>query len=212
MTENTLTNQVFLETVHRMAAIAEHALPKVELHLHRVRGYARILADGLGLSETEAETIAVACQLHDIGMVSVPESIIRKTTNLDNEEWDLVRQHPVVGASLIAGMSHPVFEIGEIVAMSHHERWDGSGYPHGLKGDKIPLPGRICGLCDVFDTLTHPRAYKRALTPDEVLLLLQEASESFFDPELVEVFTLKYADILEVREKFKNDPEMVLED
>jgi len=208
MTESTIADPVFLETLHRMAVIAEHALPNVHQHILRVRGYAKIVARGAGMTESEAEMLSIACQLHDVGMVSVPTYIIRKATNLDNDEWKIVRGHPVVGASLLNGLSHEIFRIGEAVAISHHERWDGSGYPYGLKGENIPLAGRICGLCDVFDTLTHPRAYKRALTPDEVLLLLQEASETFFDPQLVDIFSLHYNEILAVREQYQSEPEL----
>lgn len=207
MTEHISADQIFHETIFRMAVIAEHALPSIENHLRRIHGYAYLLGTGLGKSPAEAEVLAAACQLHDVGMVSIPASIIRKKTNLDNEEWELIRQHPEIGADLLKDLPHEIFRLGARIARSHHERWDGSGYPYSLKGEEIPLEGRICGLCDVFDTLTHPRAYKRAQQPDEVLLLLQEAGDSFFDPQIVDVFTLNYAKILAVRERFTNEPE-----
>ena len=196
-------DELLNQTLLGMAVVAEYALPEIEMHVQRVRGYAYILAQGLDLGETQSAMLADACQLHDIGMVSVPVAVVRKATNLTNDEWNLIREHPEVGCDLLRRHPHELFKLASSIAMSHHERWDGSGYPLGLMKEDIPLPGRICGLCDVFDTLTHPRAYKRALAPEEVLLLLQESSDSFFDPRLVETFTLKFNEISAVRERFK---------
>lgn len=205
MTDPTPPQQLKLvrEAIQQMAVVAEYAHPIVFMHIQRVRGYAELLARAAGLAEPEAETLADACQLHDVGMVAVPASIVQKTANLTNEEWGLIKQHPTIGYRILSQASSEVFQVAAQVALTHHERWDGSGYPHGLKGEQIPLAGRICGLCDVFDTLTHPVAYRKAQSPDEVLLLLQESSETFFDPRLVEYFTLQYPDILAVRERFK---------
>jgi len=194
-----------------MAVVAEFAVPDIEMHVQRVRGFAYRLARGLNMGETEANMLADACQLHDVGMVSVPVAIVRKATNLTNDEWDLIREHPEIGSDLLRRRPHELFKLAGSIALSHHERWDGSGYPLGLMKEDIPLEGRICGLCDVFDTLTHPRAYKRALSPDEVLLLLQESSDSFFDPRLVEIFTLEFNEILAVREQFKSETPDLLE-
>lgn len=200
------TDDLLKQSLIGMAVVAEHALPDIELHVRRMRGYAYLLARGLEMNEAESAMLADACQLHDVGMVSVPVAIVRKTTDLTNDEWGLIREHPGIGCSLLARHPHELFRLAAKVALTHHERWDGSGYPSGLKKEDIPVAGRICGLCDVFDTITHPRAYKRALDPDEVLLLLQESSGSFFDPALVELFTAKYADILRVKERFMAVP------
>lgn len=207
MTEVPTDAAFLVEAIEKMAVIAEYGLPNVSLHIKRMRGYALILAEGYGINKEEAFTIANACMLHDLGMVSVPRTVVSKTANLTNEEWDLVKKHPNVGASLLDDSENEIFRVGKILALSHHERWDGSGYPNGLKGEEIPLAGRICGLCDVFDTLTHRRAYKPAMSTDEVLLLLQEASETFFDPKLVDLFTLNYPKICEVRLKYQPEEE-----
>ena len=199
MNEN---HSLLRESLIKMAVVAEHTLEIAEMHVQRVRGYVHVIARGLDLPEAEATLMADACILHDIGMVSIPTSVVRKATNLTNEEWEFVRGHPTVGAELLAGSDQELFKLARTVSLTHHERWDGSGYPAGLKEEEIPLAGRICGLCDVFDTLTHPRAYKRALSPDEVLMLLEESSEMFFDPRIVDVFKLKYNDILDVRNQF----------
>ncbi len=203
MSENSKEDEITLEAIERMAVIAEHGLPNVKNHIWRMRGYAYILAKHNGMTDEEANDIANACMLHDVGMVSVPRSIVSKASNLSNEEWEIVKQHPAVGADILDEAIHDVFKIAKTVALSHHERWDGSGYPLGLKGENIPLVGRICGLCDVFDTLTHPRAYKTPMSADEVLLLLQESSETFFDPKLVDSFTVNYEEIISVRNKYQ---------
>ena len=192
-----------IEAIERMASIAEFSLPNAPYHFKRIRGYTYVLAKGLGMDDAEAELLANASMLHDIGMVSVPGAVVMKTTNLTNEEWDVVKQHPLIGASLLEDSEHELFRRAKLFAVSHHERWDGSGYPHGLKGEAIPLEGRICGLCDVFDTLTHRRAYKPAMTTDEVLLLLQESSETFFEPELIDLFTLNFQKICTIRSEFQ---------
>ena len=203
MSDHNGKEAIFMESLHRMAAIAEHSLLHIDLHIRRVSEYARILGAGYGLSQEEAGRVADACLLHDVGMVSVPIHIVHKAGNLTNDEWEIIKKHPFVGASLLNNSQHPVIALAETVALTHHERWDGSGYPRGLAGEATPLAGRICGLSDVFDTLTHARAYKAAQSPDEVLLLLQESSGSFFEARLVEVFTLAYPEILAARNAFQ---------
>ena len=193
--------------IESMVKISESKLPHVLQHVRRMQAYARMLAKAIGKSDEEAEQISLACMLHDVGMVSVPPEIVAKTGNLTNEEWDIIKGHPERGAAMLDGLDDDLFRIARSVALSHHERWDGSGYPLGLKGEEIPLAGRICGLCDVYDTLTHRRAYKPAMDSDEVLLLLQEASETFFDPRLVNAFTLNYKDISRIRLEFQPEPE-----
>jgi putative two-component system response regulator len=196
------TDDILKQSLIGMAVVAEYALPDIELHVRRVRGYAYLLARSLEMGELESAMLADACQLHDVGMVSVPVAVVRKSADLTNDEWELIREHPGIGFDLLVRHSHELFKLAAAVAQSHHERWDGSGYPFGLKQEQIPVAGRICGLCDVFDSLTHPRANKRVHDPDEVLLLLQESSGSFFDPRLVDLFTLNYAEILKVKERF----------
>ncbi|HUF38770.1 MAG TPA: HD domain-containing phosphohydrolase [Anaerolineales bacterium] len=201
------TDEILNQSLLGMAVVAEYALPDVDLHVQRIREYVYVMGRALDMEESEAAMLADASQLHDIGMVSVPVAVVRKATNLTNDEWDMVRCHPDIGSDLLRRYPHEIFQLAGTIALSHHERWDGSGYPLGLMKEDIPLAGRICGLCDVFDTLTHPRAYKRALMPDEVLLLLQESSESFFDPRLVEAFIRKFDEIVAVRNRYQRAKE-----
>jgi putative two-component system response regulator len=192
-------NENMSEAILRMAVISEYYDPNIFQHVERIRRYAELLASGMGLSEIEASEMGYGCQLHDVGMVCVSQEITMKQGNLSNSEWETIKRHPQVGAALLSGSKNPIFQIAEQVALSHHERWDGSGYPDGLVGDKIPLAGRICGLIDVFDTITSKRSYKQEMDMETALLLIQEASGSFFDPDLVNLFTEKFTELKEIR-------------
>jgi molecular chaperone GrpE len=142
-----------LEAIRRMAHLAEYRKPNILSHLERMRGYSEVIASGLGLDPAEAQIIACASMLHDIGEVELPDSVSNRNGQLTPYEWELIKRHPVIGADLLRGSSSPVLQMGEVIALSHHERWDGSGYPRGLKEEEIPLGGRICALADVFDAL-----------------------------------------------------------
>ena len=192
-------DHIVKETLQRMAQIAEFHHPGIQSHLERIRGYALILSENIGLSLEEAVQISIASMLHDIGMVGIPDAVIAKTGELSHDEWELVKQHPIIGAEILGNIAHPILQIGEMVALTHHERWDGSGYPKGLKGEDIPLGGRICGLADVFDAITSDRPYRDRVPVETALELIKESSGLFFDPQLVEVFERKFDEILKVR-------------
>lgn len=189
-----------LEYVRRMAYLAEYRKPGIKNHLDRIRGYCSIIGRGLNLSSQENEMISVASQLHDIGEIGVPEGILAKTGNLTAEEWELVKRHPIIGAEILRGSNSPLLQAGEIIALSHHERWDGSGYPYGLKGEEIPLSGRICAVADVFDALTTPRLYKEEIPLADALRLISDSGGQLFDPTLVEIFADSFTDILKTHQ------------
>jgi len=189
-----------LEYVRRMAYLAEYRKPGIKSHLDRIRGYCSIIGRGLSLSSQQIEMVSVASQLHDIGEIGVPEGILAKTGNLSAEEWDLVKRHPIFGAEILRGSNSPILQAGEIIALSHHERWDGSGYPYGLKGEEIPLSGRICAVADVFDALTTPRPYKAEIPSADALRLIADSGGQLFDPTLVEILMDCFADIIKIRQ------------
>jgi putative two-component system response regulator len=126
--------------------------------------------------------------MHDVGKIAIPDHILRKPGPLDDAEWEVMKRHTTIGADLLAGSRSPVVQMGEVIARTHHERWDGDGYPAGLAGEDIPLVGRICAVCDVFDALLSPRVYKPAWPLEDVLAELERQRGSQFDPELVDVF------------------------
>lgn len=167
-------------------------------HLERVRRYTYLLASEYGLDPNEARLFSIAAQLHDIGKINIPDSILEKTNNLEPHEWEIAERHTIEGARLLQGSNSIILQTAEIIALTHHERWDGSGYPRGLVGEAIPLSGRICALADVFDALTTRRPYKKEIKPIEALNLIKESTDTLFDPKLVNLFEDHFDDILNI--------------
>ena len=157
-------------------------------HTERVGRTSALLARAAGVTDDLAELIEKAAPLHDLGKVGVPDSGLLKPGKLSAEEFELVRTHTTIGAQIIGETTSEVLTVARVIAETHHERWNGLGYPYGLEGEAIPLPGRVVAVCDVFDALTHERPYKRAWTVDEAVQELVTESGRFFDPELVDLF------------------------
>lgn len=195
-----ILNREVLDVVRRMSALAEYREPGIKNHLERIRGYCMVVARGLDLSVQEVEVIANASQLHDIGEIGIPDAILTKAGKLSPYEWEVVKRHPVIGAEILRGSPSTLLQAGEIIALSHHERWDGSGYPYGLKGEDIPLSGRICALADIFDALTTKRPYKDEVSVEEAYDLILESSGVLFDPQLVTVFKDHFDEFLVIRQ------------
>jgi putative two-component system response regulator len=149
---------------------------------------AQRLGFAVGLSAADAELLRQAAALHDVGKVGIPDAVLRKPGKLDPSERRLMQQHTTIGAAILAGSSSPLIRLAETIALSHHERWDGAGYPHGLRGEDIPLAARICAVCDVFDALLSPRPYKAAWPLPEALAELERERGRHFDPALVDAF------------------------
>lgn len=173
------------EIVHRLARAAEVRDEDTGQHLERIRGLCERLALELGLGEDEAERIGLASMLHDIGKLGVPDSVLLKRGKLDAEDWQAMRAHASAGADMLTGSGSSLIRTAEIIARTHHEHWDGSGYPAGLAGAEIPLPGRICAVCDVLDALLSERPYKPAWSFDEAIVEIAKGSGSHFDPDVV---------------------------
>ena len=197
-----VADRELLDVIRRMAYLAEFRKPNVSNHLERIRGYSHVIARGFGLSAEEVLVISYASQLHDVGLIGVPEAVISKSGELTSYEWELIKHHPVTGAEILRGSPSVIMQAGETIALTHHERWDGSGYPNGLRSENIPLSGRICALADVFDALTTKRAYKTEVGVEDALTLIQEASGQLFDPSLVKIFRDNFADILKTKENY----------
>lgn len=197
-----LSSRDVQNVVKRMAYMAEFREGDNSNHLDRIRRYSYILGKGAGLPPNEIEAIAYASQLHDVGKVAIPDEIIKKSGDLTPAEWEIVETHTVLGASILRGSSSMIFQIGEEIAQTHHERWDGSGYPHQIKENDIPISGRICALADVFDALTTSRHYKEESPIEEGIQLILESKGTLFDPVLVDVFQDNIEEILKAREEF----------
>jgi putative two-component system response regulator len=146
------------------------------------------LACAAGMSATGAELLRHASALHDIGKIGIPDRVLLKAGRLDAEEWEVMKTHAALGASMLADSRTPLLQLAEVIARTHHERWDGSGYPAGLAGDDIPLVGRICSIADVFDALTSARPYKQAWPVEDALAEIDRQRGRQFDPRLVDAF------------------------
>lgn len=150
--------------------------------------YARAVAQSAGLSAKHSDLIGRTVRLHDVGKIGIPDRILLKPDRLTDEEMAVVRRHPQIGADLLAGEDSEPIRTARVIALTHHERWDGTGYPAGLPGEEIPLEGRICALADVFDALTTSRSYKSAWNIDRAVELIEDHSATHFDPGLVVAF------------------------
>jgi putative two-component system response regulator len=177
-----------LDVIQRLARAVEYRDNETGMHTIRMSHYSACLAAEVGLSTEDCETLLMAAPLHDIGKIGIPDSILRKPGKLTPEEFAIMKTHATIGGQLLTGSTSKYLEMARVIALSHHEKWDGTGYPNGLAGDNIPLLGRICGLCDVFDALTTRRPYKDAWTTERTLEELRKGAGKHFDPHLVECF------------------------
>jgi len=176
------------EIAHRLGVAVEWRDAETGVHIERMGRLCERLAREVGMSVVEAELLRHASALHDVGKVGIPDEILLKPARLDPAEWAKMKTHTTIGASILSGSKSALVQMAEEIARSHHERWDGSGYPAGLKGDEIPLPARICAVCDVFDALLSPRPYKNAWPLPEVIRELAAVRGTHLDPVLVDAF------------------------
>jgi putative two-component system response regulator len=177
-----------LETVERLALALEYREDGIGGHTRRVGQASALLARALGLPQADVMLLRQAAPLHDVGKIAIPDRILLKKDRLTPQEWDVVKTHTVIGAKIAAGAQYSLLLTAEAIALSHHERWDGGGYPRGLAGEAIPLPPRIVAVADAFDAMTHSRPWRAAHTEDYALAELQRCSGTHFDPNCVEWF------------------------
>lgn len=193
------------EMVLRLSKAAEHRDPETGQHLLRMANYSKLIARELGLSETEQELILEAAPMHDIGKVATPDAILLKQGKLTDEEFVIMKQHSITGYSILSGSDSLLIRTAATMALSHHEKFDGSGYPNGLKGDAIPIYGRIVAVADVFDALTSARPYKKAWTIEAATKFLRDQSLSHFDPQCVNAFFRAWDEILEIHARYQDE-------
>ncbi len=177
-----------VELIERLMRATEFRDENTGSHIARIGAHAKFLAQKLGFSEAEAEDISSASKMHDIGKVGIPDEILQKPEILSAEEMEQMRLHTIIGGKILSDSNYEMIRIAEQIALTHHEKWDGSGYPHGLRGSEIPLVGRITALVDVFDALTTSRVYKEAWTVEQTAAYIRDQSGQYFDPELTDVF------------------------
>ncbi len=172
------------------------------VHIWRMAAYCRELASASGWPKKQCDLIELAAPMHDTGKIGIPDSILQKPGKLDSDEWQIMRTHCEIGYQILSQSDAPVFKLAAEIALYHHEKWDGSGYPHGLSGFNIPESVRIVSIADVFDALTMKRPYKDAWTIDQAVANLQENSGSHFDPDLIQRFIDRLPRIIDIKTKW----------
>ncbi len=182
------------ETLQRLALAADSRDDESSQHTERVGVVAADIATRLGLAAEQAELVREAAPLHDVGNLAIPDTILLKPGTLSADEYEVMKTHAELGARLLSGSSSPVLQMAAVIAASHHERWDGEGYPAGLAGEAIPLVGRIVAVADVFDALTHDRPYKSLWPVEQAIAEIQHAAGSQLDPRVVDAFLAMQAD------------------
>ena len=187
------------ETLLCLSLAAERRQPETHEHFVRLALYSKLIGMQLGLSEDEGEMLRLAAPLHDVGKLGIPDDILLKRGKLTEAEWELMKQHTIFGAEILSHGKSPILRAGAKIAISHHEKYDGTGYPYGHRGEQIPLHGRIVAIADVFDALTSAKPYKPAWDVGRALSVMKDSSGTQFDPECMDAFLYVIEDVLAVR-------------
>lgn len=194
-----------LQVIQRLGRASEYKDNETGMHVMRMSHYSKVIALAHGFSEDAAEKLLHAAPMHDIGKIGIPDSIMLKPAKLTEEEFAIMRRHPEIGAEILGESDSDLIDLAKVVALTHHEKWDGTGYPKGLKGEEIPIEGRIVALADVFDALTSKRPYKEAWPIEKAMDFIREQKDKHFDPKLVDVFELELPAILEIKNRWVDD-------
>jgi putative two-component system response regulator len=191
------------DIIRRLAQAAEFRDGDTGIHIIRMSQYAKKLGEALGLNEEECDLLHHASPLHDVGKIGIPDSILLKPGKLTADEFEIMKTHTTIGAKILAGSDSPVMKLAEVIALTHHERWDGKGYPYGIKADEIPFTGQICSVCDVFDALTSARPYKKAWSTQEAVDEIKCMRNDNFNPKIVDAFLDILPKIENIQMKYK---------
>jgi putative two-component system response regulator len=194
-----------LDTIYRLSMASEYKDENTGAHIKRMSRYCAAVARRLGLDESTIETILYAAPMHDLGKIGIPDVILVKPARLDPLEWEIMKQHTLIGAQILKGSDAEFIRLGEIIAQYHHEKWDGSGYPNSLKSREIPIAGRIAAIADVFDALTSKRPYKEPFSVKKSLAIIREGRGSHFDPDVVDAFFAIQDEILTIKKQYSDD-------
>lgn len=204
--QTTEINNSKIEMVKRLGRAAEYKDNETGMHVLRMSYYCRLLALAIGMTMEDADTLREAATMHDIGKIGIHDAVLLKPGKLDPDEWAIMQKHVEIGVDIL-GTNHDskLLEMASAVAQHHHEKWNGKGYPQGLKEEQIPLVARIAAIADVFDALTSSRPYKRAWKIEQAVALLEEEKGQHFDPQIVDLFIKHLAEVLDIKSKFKDE-------
>lgn len=203
-----LTEQLkdaYFDTIFRLSVAAEFKDESTADHLHRMAHYSAMTAEALGFDLERVEMVRYAAPMHDIGKIGIADLILRKTGKLTEAEYERMMEHTIIGHRILAGSDAPILQLSATIALTHHEKYDGSGYPQGLRGEQIPLEGRIVALADVFDAVASSRCYKPALPLDDCLRIVRQERGRHFDPQVVDAFLGRLDEVLKVRDQYSGD-------
>lgn len=198
------TNRIQEEMILSFAEITENKSGQTGQHIKRVSEYSRVLAEQLGLSPEQTESIRIASTMHDVGKLLIPSEILEKPGKLTDEEYAIIKTHTTMGGQLLKNVEGEEMRLSRTIALQHHERYDGKGYPEGLAGEDISTEGRIVAVADVYDALTSRRSYKNAWNENDAFQEIVKGRGTQFDPAVVDAFVNAHDQILEVREKFRD--------
>ena len=191
-----------LDTILRLSQAAEYKDQETGQHIQRIGYYIQIIGQKISLSPNEIDEFLYAAPMHDVGKIGIPDNILLKPGKLNAEEWAVMQQHTIIGGKILSGSDSSTLKTAEIIALTHHEKWDGSGYPNNLKGSDIPMPGRITAIADVFDALTSKRPYKDAFSMEKAFDIMKDGHGKHFDPDLLDAFFAVKDDIIAIRNKY----------
>ncbi len=191
-----------LEIIRRLGRAGEYRDNETGMHVLRMSRSSHRLALAAGLGEEYAGLILCASPMHDVGKIGIPDAILLKPGKLEADEWETMKTHTEIGSDIIGDHDSDLIRMARTITIVHHEKWDGSGYPNGLKGEDIPIEGRITAICDVFDALTSQRPYKKAWNVDDAIAFINEQAGKHFDPQLLRLFNEVLPDILKIREQY----------
>jgi putative two-component system response regulator len=198
-----LTQDAYLDTISRLMIAAEYRDQDTAGHIERIGFYAGVVAKAMAFSPGDVDLIRHASPMHDVGKLGVPDRVLLKPDKLTDEEWVVMRAHTTMGAKILSGSGAPVIQLGEKIALTHHERWDGSGYPNKLAGDAIPIQGRICAVVDVFDAMTMDRPYRKAMPNADAIAMMKKSGGSHFDREVLSAFLGSVDEIVKIQQSHR---------
>lgn len=199
-----------LDTVRRLAIAAEYRDDNTAAHIYRVGQYCALLGVLLGMGEADVNCLYHASLLHDVGKIGVPDSILLKPGSLTQEDRATMEQHTLIGKRILSDSPSDIISMGEVIAYTHHEKWDGTGYPNGLAGEEIPLYGRICAVADVFDALTTRRPYKEAFSLERAVEIMAAGRGSHFDPAILDLFLNNINLVADIQRRYQEEPRNVV--
>lgn len=200
-----------LEIIASLATAAEFRDNETGMHIKRMSNYCALIAKKVGLPDDKCEEILNTSPMHDIGKIGIPDIILLKPGSLTPDEWKIMKTHAYIGYTILNGIKSDIMNTAATIAYTHHEKWNGEGYPRGLKKEEIPLEGRICAIADVFDALTSKRVYKDAFSVEKAVDILKEGRASHFDPDLLDLFIDALDEVVEIKEKYQDTDEDLLQ-